>query len=195
MSGTIVFVTDKKEVPPTVKIAVVGSGPGGLSCAARAAEHGVSHVLLEAEVQLSNTIFRYQKGKYVMAEPGVLPLRSPVRFNAGKRETILDAWGEDLAKHKVNVRYRSGVTKIAGQKGAFELTTAAGEVWRAEHVVLCIGLQGNLRKLGVPARTCRESSNSSTTPRPTRGKPSSWLAAAMPPSRTRSRSPRTAASS
>jgi CRP-like cAMP-binding protein/Fe-S-cluster-containing hydrogenase component 2/thioredoxin reductase len=134
----------------TVKIAVVGSGPGGLSCAARAAEHGVSHVLLEAEAQLSNTIFRYQKGKYVMAEPGVLPLRSPVRFNAGKREAILGAWGEDLAKHKVNVRYRSGVTKIVGQKGAFELTTAAGEIWRAEHVVLCIGLQGNLRKLGVP---------------------------------------------
>ena len=33
-------------------------------------------MLLEAEPHLSNTIFRYQKGKFVMDEPGVLPLRS-----------------------------------------------------------------------------------------------------------------------
>ena len=61
-----------------VDIAVVGSGPGGLSAAAHAAELGVSHVLLEAAPHLSNTIFRYQKAKHVMDEPGVLPLRSPL---------------------------------------------------------------------------------------------------------------------
>ena len=27
-----------------------------------------------------------------MAEPGVLPLRSPIVFDAGKREEILDNW-------------------------------------------------------------------------------------------------------
>ena len=65
------------------KIAIVGSGPGGLSAAARAAERNESHVLLEAEPQLSNTIYLYQKGKYVMAEPSVLPLRSAMSFAAG----------------------------------------------------------------------------------------------------------------
>jgi CRP-like cAMP-binding protein/Fe-S-cluster-containing hydrogenase component 2/thioredoxin reductase len=133
-----------------VKIAVVGSGPGGLSAAARAAEQNVPHVLLEAEAQVSNTIYRYQKGKHVMAEPGILPLRTPVGFTAGKREEVLGKWEQDIARHKVNVRYRSGVTRITGQKGAFELQTAAGETWHAEHVVLCIGVQGNFRKLGVP---------------------------------------------
>ena len=39
-----------------VTIAVVGSGPAGLSCAARAAENGVSHVLLEAEEQRLRTL-------------------------------------------------------------------------------------------------------------------------------------------
>lgn len=43
------------------RIAIVGSGPGGISAAARAAERGEAHVLLEAEPHLSNTIFRYQK--------------------------------------------------------------------------------------------------------------------------------------
>ena len=129
---------------------MIGSGPSGLSCAAHAAELGVSHMLLEAEEHASHTIYRYQKGKHVMAEPGILPLRSPITFVAGKREAVLGKWDEELQKYKVNTRYRSTVTGISGSKGAFEIKTAAGETHLAEHVVLCIGLQGNLRKLGVP---------------------------------------------
>ena len=53
------------------KIAIIGSGPSGLSAAAHAAELGVSHVLLEAEKQAANTIYKYQKGKHVMAEPEI----------------------------------------------------------------------------------------------------------------------------
>ena len=97
-----------------VKIAVIGSGPSGLSCAAHAAELGVSHVLLEAEDHASHTIYRYQKGKHVMAEPGILPLRSPMIFEAGKREAVLGKWNEQLDQYKVNVQYRSTVTTISG---------------------------------------------------------------------------------
>ena len=134
----------------SVRIAIIGSGPSGLSCAAHAAELNVPHVLLEAEEHPSHTIFRYQKGKHVMAEPGILPLRSPITFAAGKRETILDKWNEEIAKYEVNIRSHSAVTAISGSKGAFEIKTAAGDTFLAEHVVLCIGLQGNIRKLGVP---------------------------------------------
>jgi CRP-like cAMP-binding protein/thioredoxin reductase len=133
-----------------VTVAVIGSGPAGLSCAARAAEVGVSHVLLEAEGQASFTIYRYQKGKHVMAEPAILPLRSPIEFAAGRREAVLAKWNEGLARHKVNIQYNSRVTGITGAKGAFEIKTAAGAAYQAEHIVLSIGLQGNLRKLGVP---------------------------------------------
>src|SRR6267142_7010265 len=97
-----------------VRIAVVGSGPAGLSCAARAAHHGVTHVLLEAEAQPCNTIFRYQKGKHVMAEPAVLALRSDLAFAAGRREAVLSTWAGEIAKHKINVRYRSTVSAIRG---------------------------------------------------------------------------------
>jgi CRP-like cAMP-binding protein/Fe-S-cluster-containing hydrogenase component 2/thioredoxin reductase len=137
-------------VSNSVRIAIVGSGPSGLSCAAHAAELNVPHVLLEAEEHPSHTIFRYQKGKHVMAEPGILPLRSPITFTAGKREAVLAKWDEEIAKYKVNIRSRSAVTSISGEKGAFELKTTAGDTYLAEHVVLCIGLQGNIRKLGVP---------------------------------------------
>lgn len=132
------------------KIAIVGSGPGGLSAAARAAEHGVSHILLEATPHVANTIQRYQKGKPVMAEPAVLPLRSTMSFGAGVREIILDIWHNEVTSHQVNLRVNAQVTAISGQRGAFEIALASGETVHAESVVLAIGLQGNIRKLGVP---------------------------------------------
>ena len=132
------------------RIAIIGSGPSGLSCAAHAAELGIPHVLLEAEEHPSHTIRRYQKGKHVMAEPSVLPLRSPLSFTAGTRESVLDKWTTELSQYGVNIRGQARVASITGSKGDFEIRTARGDVCRAEHVVLCIGLQGNIRLLGVP---------------------------------------------
>src|SRR5690606_23593372 len=131
------------------RIAIVGSGPGGLSAACRAAEMGDSHVLLEAQPHLSNTIFRYQKGKHVMAEPNVLPLRAATGFDAGTRENILDVWNTDTARLKVNIRHRAEVVKVEKQDAGFRLTLASGDALVAEKVVLGIGVQGNPRKMGV----------------------------------------------
>jgi CRP-like cAMP-binding protein/Fe-S-cluster-containing hydrogenase component 2/thioredoxin reductase len=131
------------------KIIIIGSGPGGLSAAARAAEQGISHILLEASPQLSNTIFRYQKGKHVMAEPDALPLRSPLKFEAGTREKILGEWDQGVAALKVNVRYNAEVTKIEATNPGFKITCADKSVIQGEFCVLGVGLQGNLRKMGV----------------------------------------------
>ena len=132
------------------EIAIVGSGPGGISAAARAAELKVSHVLLEAGPHLSNTIYRYQKGKHVMAEPEALPLRSPLPFAAGSRESILEAWDQGVAKLAVNVRHGAEITAIKKVEGAFELSIGRKDKVMARNVVLGVGLQGNIRKLGVP---------------------------------------------
>ncbi|THD56234.1 cyclic nucleotide-binding domain-containing protein [Phenylobacterium sp.] len=125
------------------RIAIVGSGPSGLSAAAHAAAKGVSHVLLEKTDHLSDTIFRYQKGKHVMATPAQLVLRSDCDFAAGKREAVLAQWNEDAANAGVNVRYNAEAKAITGAKGDFSIATAKGEVIRAETVVLAIGTQGN----------------------------------------------------
>ncbi len=132
-----------------LKVGIIGSGPAGLSAAAHAAELGVSHVLLESENQASNTIFKYQKGKHVMAEPQILPLRSPMSFAAGTREEILEKWDAEIRRHEVNIRYGQEVVSISGEDNAFEVRTKAGEVFFCRKIVLAIGLQGNLRKLGV----------------------------------------------
>jgi len=131
-------------------IAVIGSGPGGMSAAAHAAELGLSHVLLEGSPKHSNTIQKYQKGKHVMDTPTKLPLRSPLEFAAGTREYILDKWEEGMTATKTNIQYGSEVTGIEGTKGDFTISLASGDKVSAKHIILGIGVQGNPRKLPCP---------------------------------------------
>ena len=132
------------------QIAIIGSGPAGLSAAAHAAELKVPHILLEAERHAADTIYKYQKGKHVMAEPAVLPLRSPMSFAAGTRENILGTWDRELKQHAVNLRHGALVTGISGSKGDFTIALADKQKIQAAHIILAIGLQGKLRKLGAP---------------------------------------------
>ena len=125
------------------KIAIVGSGPAGMSAAAHAAKKGISHVLLEKTDHLSDTIFRYQKGKHVMATPSVLVLRADCEFDAGKREKILAQWNEDVKAAGVNVRFNAEAKAITGEKGAFTIELTKGGQIQAENIVLAIGTQGN----------------------------------------------------
>ena len=130
-------------------LVIVGGGPAGLSTAARAADLGQSHLMLESGSAHANTIQRYQKGKHVMAEPTLVPLRSDLGFVAGTREAVLESWQQGIDKLNVNVRYGCEVESIEGAEPQFRLTLAGGEIIEAKAVVLAIGLQGNPRKLGV----------------------------------------------
>lgn len=138
-------------VPDAYRIAIIGSGPAGLSAAARAARLGLSHVLLEKSDHLSDTIYKYQKGKHVMATPSQLVLRSDMDFEAGKREAVLGTWDRLAADHEINVKTNAEVKAITGEKGAFALALASGETVQAENVVLAIGTQGNPNLIRCPA--------------------------------------------
>lgn len=138
-------------------IAIIGAGPAGLSAAGRAArldaESGATtptHILLEGFGVHAKTVQRYQKGKHVMAEPLVVPLRSDLSFTAGTREAVLGAWQDGIDRLGINVRYGAEVAEIAGSAPNFQLTLVDGEQVETKSVVLAIGLQGNPRKLGVP---------------------------------------------
>ncbi len=153
-------------MPDLYKVAIIGSGPAGLSAAAHAAALGMSHVLLEKTDHLSDTIYKYQKGKHVMATPSNLVLRSGgsregasgsgdgsgggLEFDAGKRETILDTWDRQIGEMKVNVKLNAEVAKVEGDKGAFRIHTRSGEVIEAETIVLGIGTQGNPNMMRCP---------------------------------------------
>ncbi len=125
------------------RVAILGSGPAGLSAAAHAAAKGLTHILLEKTDHLSDTIFRYQRGKHIMATPSQLVLRADCSFEAGKREFILENWNEEAKKLGANVRYGAEVKSVSGAAGAFALALANGETIEAETVILAIGTQGN----------------------------------------------------
>ena len=129
-------------------IIIVGSGPAGLSAAGRAAARGLSYILLEKTDHLSDTIYKYQKGKHIMATPVQLELRSDVGFDAGKREAILGEW--DAAGATLNVAYQADVSAITGEKGNFTVAVADGRTWAGRHVILAIGTQGNPNRLAIP---------------------------------------------
>jgi thioredoxin reductase len=109
-------------VPERYKVAIVGSGPAGLSAAVRAAVTRVPHVVLEKTDHLSDTIFRYQLGKLIMATPVKLPMRDGhLNFGEGKREHILDVWQTQAGQSGINIQYHAEVKGIEGAKGVFTL--------------------------------------------------------------------------
>ena len=129
------------------EIAIIGSGPAGLSAAARAAELGISHVLIEKSGRLSDTIQKYQKKKLIMATPVQLPLRSSLSFAEGSKEDILEIWQKGATSLNVNVRYNSEFSSISGAKGNFRISLKGGDEVSAAHIILAIGTQGNFNKL------------------------------------------------
>ncbi|GAA0268741.1 hypothetical protein GCM10009127_05740 [Alteraurantiacibacter aestuarii] len=110
----------------------------------------MTHVLIEKTDHLSDTIFKYQKGKHVMATPSNLVLRADLDFDAGSRETILDIWDRQIEENKVSVRYNAEVAAITGEKGNFTIEIKGSEPILAENVVLAIGTQGNPNLLRIP---------------------------------------------
>ena len=135
------------------KVAVVGSGPAGLSAAApRGRARRVRTCCSSREQHLRTRSSKYQKGKHVMAEPSVLPLRSPVSFAAGKREEILEQVGrggrQAQGQHPLR---RGGDAPSPARRAPSRSRPRQGETLARPSTSCCaIGLQGNLRKLGVP---------------------------------------------
>lgn len=132
------------------RVVIVGSGPAGMSAAGRAAQLKLSHVLLEKTDHLSDTIFKYQKGKHVMATPSQLVLRSDMEFDAGKREAILETWDAQTEACGVNVRYNAEPVKIEGEEGNFTITLKDGDKILTETIVMAIGTQGNPNLMRCP---------------------------------------------
>ncbi|MEZ4292274.1 MAG: NAD(P)-binding domain-containing protein [Myxococcota bacterium] len=140
--------------PTTIKLAIIGAGPAGIAAGVRAAERGIEHALYERSV-LADTIVKYQKGKFVMAEPPQLPLQADLRmtFEPAVREQVIDWWADAVRNAGTNLVEACEILAIRGQKGAFQISARdrnGARTIEATHIVLSIGVQGDLRKFGVP---------------------------------------------
>jgi len=136
-----------------IELAIVGAGPAGIAAAIQAAKHGIKHYVLE-RTSLANTIERYQKGKWVMDEPARLPIHGELEmgFAAGTRESVLREWNRSVEESRANLLMgpEYELLTLEGLLGNFTLNCKGGECLSATHVVLSMGVQGNLRTFGVP---------------------------------------------
>ena len=133
-----------------VDVAIVGSGPGGLSAALTCIQKGLSYVVLEKEQMIASTISRYPKGKLVMAEPydtvnlSLLPV-----FDAGK-EQLIPIWSEVIERVGMTIKQGESVeTVVRGGDGVFDVRSTVA-TYRAQRMVLSIGTRGKPRTLQVP---------------------------------------------
>ena len=131
-------------------VAIVGSGPGGLSAGLTCLKRGLSCVVLEKEHVISSTVSRYPKGKHFMAEPSNAINASflPV-FDASKEELVA-AWKQVVDSVKLPIKLGEAVEGVKrGDDGIFEVKTTVA-TYRARRVVLATGLRGKPRLLAVP---------------------------------------------
>src|SRR5215470_15568316 len=119
-------------------LVIVGSGPAGLSAASHAQANGMRYVLLERTDHLADTIDAYQARKFVMAEPTMIPARGEVPFQAGSRESILDAWQRHVTERNLNVRFKAEVKGLKREGNRFRITTTAGDEFDAGKVILAM---------------------------------------------------------
>jgi len=153
-----------------VDVAIVGSGPGGLSAALSCIQRGLSYVVLEKEQLLASTIARYPKGKLVMAEPYDTQNLSLLPVFDSSKEQLIPIWKELIERVGMNINQGESVESVTkGGDGTFDIrTTVAG--YRAQRVVLSIGTRGKPRTLQVPGENLPKIFNLLDDPDDWRGK-------------------------
>lgn len=136
--------------PGVVDVAVVGSGPGGLSAALTCIRRGLSYVVLEKEQCIASTVSRYPKGKWVMAEPYDVRNLSFLPVFDSSKEQMVPIWEEVVERSGMNLKRGEPVESVEkGPDGIFTIRTTVAE-YKAQRVVLAIGTRGKPRTLGVP---------------------------------------------
>ncbi len=132
-----------------VDVAIIGSGPGGLSAALTCIQKGLSYVVLDKEQMIASTIARYPKGKLVMAEPYDTTNLSLLPVFDSSKEELIPIWEELIERVRLQIRLGESVETVQRSGTSFEIRTTVAQ-YQAQRVVLSIGTRGKPRTLQVP---------------------------------------------
>ncbi len=136
-------------VSGVVDVAIVGSGPAGLSAALSCIHRGLSYVVLEKEQDAASTVARYPKGKPFMAEPADCRNVSLLPVFDATKEVLVSTWHAVIAQAGVRIERGQAVESVRKVDELFEIATTVA-VHRAQRVVLATGTRGKPRTLSIP---------------------------------------------
>ncbi len=129
-------------------VLVVGAGPAGMSAGLRAAELGLSCLILDQQ-GAGGTILQYPRRKLVMVQPVEIPRFGRLPRLEYSKEELLAIWEDLYEINGLDIRTGVRVTGVEGAKDAFTVRTTEGDV-AARRVVLALGRRGTPRRLNVP---------------------------------------------
>lgn len=129
-------------------VAIVGSGPAGLSAALEAHRRGLSYVVLE-QGTLADSVRKYPRHKLLFAEPITIPLYGDLWVADASKEHLLQVWETIVANTGLHLHTGCRVDGIVRSGDAFRVVAGEQE-WAARQVVLAMGRRGTPRRLGVP---------------------------------------------
>ena len=126
-------------------IAVIGAGPGGLACALKAVELGLSYVLLEkGHHAFQGIIDTYPRGKKVYptipkGETGPFPLEvlQPDETNQPVEEYLAKVEA-CIRKYRIEIRTGDDFSDLTKSRRGFTVITQANQ-YQAAHVILAFG--------------------------------------------------------
>jgi thioredoxin reductase (NADPH) len=130
-----------------VDVAIVGSGPAGLSAGLEALRRGLSYVVIE-QGSLADTVRKYPRHKLLLAEPVAIPLYGDLWIADASKETLLQVWETIVANTGLVVHTGARVENIHREGAMFCLETPVA-TYHARRVVLAMGRRGSPRRLGV----------------------------------------------
>jgi thioredoxin reductase (NADPH) len=130
-----------------VDVAIVGSGPAGLSAGLEALRRGLSYVVIERG-SLSDTVRKYPRHKLLLAEPVAIPLYGDLWIADTSKEALLQVWETIVANTGLRVHTGAQVENIVREGPLFRLSTPVAS-YVARRVVLAMGRRGTPRRLDV----------------------------------------------
>jgi thioredoxin reductase/NAD-dependent dihydropyrimidine dehydrogenase PreA subunit len=132
-----------------VDVAIVGSGPAGLSAALTAKQRKLSYVVLEREGNLGGTLLHYPRQKMVLTRPVEIQPWGKLDREEYRKEMLLEIFQGIVDDYSLDIRFNQLVEDIVRDERSFTVRSPGGVV-RARNVILAQGRRGLPRKLGVP---------------------------------------------
>jgi thioredoxin reductase/NAD-dependent dihydropyrimidine dehydrogenase PreA subunit len=135
-----------------VDVAIIGSGPAGLSAALRAIDRGLSYVVLE-QATMAASIQSFPRNKLVFDQPLQLPVVGDLWLREATKEELLVQWTRIARQRRIDIREQHRVVsfdRTAEKIVVQAVHEGASTTFDASYVVLATGRRGTPRKLDAP---------------------------------------------